>query len=89
MSESKVVICAVARTPIGKFMGAYRNLSAVELGIQTVKEVMRRAGIDASSGIIDEVIIGQVIQAGAGQNPARQVALGSGLLLTRRMALTV
>ena len=79
MSESKVVICAVARTPIGKFMGAYRNLSAVELGIQTVKEVMRRAGIDASSGIIDEVIIGQVIQAGAGQNPARQVALGSGL----------
>lgn len=79
MSESKVVICAVARTPIGKFMGAYRSLSAVELGIQTVKEVMRRAGIDASSGIIDEVIIGQVIQAGAGQNPARQVALGSGL----------
>ena len=79
MSESKVVICAVARTPIGRFMGAYRNLSAVELGIQTVKEVMRRAGIDASSGIIDEVIIGQVIQAGAGQNPARQVALGSGL----------
>ena len=79
MSESKVVICAVARTPIGKFMGAYRSLSAVELGVQTVKEVMRRAGIDASSGIIDEVIIGQVIQAGAGQNPARQVALGSGL----------
>ncbi len=79
MSESKVVICAVARTPIGKFMGAYRSLSAVDLGIQTVKEVMRRAGIDASSGIIDEVIIGQVIQAGAGQNPARQVALGSGL----------
>lgn len=79
MSESKVVICAVARTPIGKFMGAYRSLSAVELGVQTVKEVMLRAGIDASSGIIDEVIIGQVIQAGAGQNPARQVALGSGL----------
>ncbi|HJN55999.1 MAG TPA: thiolase family protein, partial [Candidatus Poseidoniales archaeon] len=79
MSEARAVICAVARTPIGKFMGAYRSLSAVELGIQTVKEVMLRAEIDASSGIIDEVIIGQVIQAGAGQNPARQVALGAGL----------
>lgn len=79
MSGNQAVICAVARTPIGKFMGAYKTLSAVDLGIQTVKEIISRAGIEASSGIVDEVIIGQVIQAGAGQNPARQVALGAGL----------
>lgn len=73
------VIVAVARTPVAKYMGAYAGLTAVELGRQTAAEVLARAGVDPSSGIVDEVIFGQVLQAGAGQNPARQVALGAGL----------
>ena len=79
MERPTPVICAVARTPIGKFLGAYKDITAVDLGIQTVKELINRANIDPSSGVIDEVIIGQVLQAGVGQNPARQVALGAGL----------
>lgn len=73
------VICAVARTPIARFMGAFSSMSAVDLGIVAVKGVIERSGLDAGSGIVDEVIMGQVLQAGAGQNPARQVALGAGL----------
>ena len=76
---SRVVICGVARTPIGKFRGSLSNLSAVELGIRSVKELLNRCNIDPSSGVIDEVLFGQVLQAGAGQAPARQVALGAGL----------
>ena len=79
MPQPKVAICAVARTPVGKFMGSLSGFTAVELGILTVKELCQRAGIDPASGIIDEVIFGQVLQAGAGQNPARQVALGAHL----------
>ena len=60
-------------------MGSLSGFTAVELGILTVKELCQRAGIDPASGIIDEVIFGQVLQAGAGQNPARQVALGAHL----------
>ena len=73
------VICAVARTPVGRYRGALAEYSAVELGIAAVKELLSRAGIDPASGLIDEVIFGQVLQAGAGQAPARQVALGAGL----------
>ena len=73
------VICAVARTPVGKFRGALQNYSATELGTLAVAELLERAGIDASTGIIDEVLFGQVLQAGAGQAPARQVAIGAGL----------
>ena len=76
---SKVAICGVARTPIGKFRGSLSNLSAVELGIRTVTELLNRCNINPESGIIDEVLFGQVLQAGAGQAPARQVALGAGL----------
>lgn len=79
MTQPKAVICAVARTPIGKFMGALSSMSAVDLGALTVRELLKRAGIDANSGVIDEVLFGQVLQAGVGQNPARQVALGAGL----------
>ncbi|MDA8556258.1 acetyl-CoA C-acyltransferase [Candidatus Poseidoniales archaeon] len=82
MPQPKVAICAVARTPIGKFMGALSGFTAVELGVLAVEEVCRRAGLDPSSGVIDEVIFGQVLQAGAGQNPARQVALGAHLPYT-------
>lgn len=73
------VICAVARTPIGKYRGVYAQMSAVDLGIVAVRSVLERAGIDPMENIIDDVLMGQVIQAGAGQNPARQVALGAGL----------
>ena len=76
---ARVVICGVARTPIGKFRGSLSNLTAVELGIRSVKELLSRCNIDPSSGVIDEVLFGQVLQAGAGQAPARQVALGAGL----------
>ena len=79
MPQPKVAICAVARTPIGKFMGSLSGFTAVELGILTVKELCQRSGIDPTSGIIEEVIFGQVLQAGSGQNPARQVALGAHL----------
>ena len=82
MSQPKVAICGVARTPIGKFMGSLSSMSAVDLGVLAVKEVCQRVGIDPSQGTVDEVIFGQVLQAGAGQNPARQVALGSGLPVT-------
>ena len=76
---SDVVICAVARTPIGRYRGALADRSAVELGIHAVKGLLARVGIDPASGIIDEVLFGQVLQAGAGQAPARQVALGAGM----------
>lgn len=81
MANSKVAICGVARTPIGKFMGALSGFNAVELGVLAVKEVCSRVGLDPDSDV-DEVIFGQVLQAGAGQNPARQVALGAGLPVT-------
>tara|TARA_Y100001970_G_scaffold46609_1_gene58826 strand:- start:16572 stop:17732 length:1161 start_codon:yes stop_codon:yes gene_type:complete len=73
------VICAYARTPFGKFRGALSEYSAIELGILAVTELLERAGIESDSGIIDQVYMGQVLQAGSGQAPARQVALGSGL----------
>lgn len=60
-------------------MGAFSSLSAVDLGVVAVSGVLERVGLDPASGLVDEVIMGQVLQAGAGQNPARQVALGAGL----------
>ena len=71
MSQPKAVICAVARTPIGKFMGTLSSMSAVDLGVLSVKELLNRAGIEPDSGVVDEVVFGQVLQAGVGQNPAR------------------
>ena len=76
---ARVAICGVARTPIGKFRGSLSGLSAVELGVRSVKELLNRCNIDPSTGVIDEVLFGQVLQTGAGQAPARQVALGAGL----------
>ena len=75
----EVVICAVARTPVGRYRGALADRSAVELGIHAVKGLLARAEIDPTSGIIDEVLFGQVLQTGVGQAPARQVALGAGM----------
>ena len=75
----EVVICAVARTPVGRYRGSLANQSAVELGIHAVKGLLERLGIDPTTGVIDDVLFGQVLQAGAGQAPARQVALGAGM----------
>jgi len=72
-----VVIVSAVRTPVGKFQGAFNELSAVELGAVAVREAARRAGISASS--VDECVMGCVLPAGLGQNPARQAALRGGL----------
>ena len=82
MSNHRAVICGVARTPIGRFMGSLASLSAVDMGVAAVKELCQRVGFEPSSGIVDEVLMGQVLQAGVGQAPARQVALGAGLPVT-------
>jgi acetyl-CoA C-acetyltransferase len=63
-------------------MGTLASLSAVDMGVAAVKELCERVGFEPSSGIVDEVLIGQVLQAGVGQAPARQVALGAGLPVT-------
>ena len=76
---STPVICAYARTPFGRFRGALAHYTAVELGTLAVEGVLERAEIDPHSGIIDQVYMGQVLQAGAGQAPARQVAIAAGL----------
>ena len=72
-----VVILAGARTPQGKLLGSLASLSAVDLGAHAVRHAVERAGIQPSD--VDHVILGQVLQAGAGQNPARQTALKAGL----------
>jgi acetyl-CoA C-acetyltransferase len=73
--ETPVILSAV-RTPIGKFLGGLASFTAPELGAKVVAEAARRAGLEARH--IDEVILGNVIQAGLGQNPARQAALKAG-----------
>src|SRR5579862_9990346 len=73
----QAVILSAVRTPIGKFQGALAPLSATELGAKVVAEAVRRAGVEP--GAVDEVIMGNVLQAGLGQNPARQAALRGGL----------
>ncbi len=78
MSEIKqAVIVSAVRTPVGKFLGALKNFKATELGAITVREAVKRAGVSPEE--VDEVIMGCVIQAGLGQNPARQAALHGGL----------
>lgn len=73
----EVVITAACRTAIGKFQGALTPFSAVDLGAFAVREVVRRAGIDPV--LVDEIIMGNVVSAGLGQNPARQAGLKGGL----------
>ena len=77
MTIRESVIVSAVRTPSGKFLGALKDLSAADLGAHVVREAVRRAGIDPA--IVDECIMGNVIQAGNGQNPARQAALNGGL----------
>ncbi|MEM7309728.1 MAG: acetyl-CoA C-acetyltransferase [Planctomycetota bacterium] len=72
-----VVIVSSCRTPIGKFQGGLAGFKATELGAFAVAEAIRRAGIPADA--VDEVILGNVLGAGLGQNPARQAAIGGGV----------
>ena len=72
-----VVIVSAVRTPVGKFLGGLAGFSAVELGALMVREAVRRAGVDAAT--VDECVMGCVLAAGLGQNPARQAALRGGL----------
>ena len=74
---NEAVIISAARTPVGKFLGALKGFKATELGAIVVRESVKRAGIKHED--VDEVIMGCVIQAGLGQNPARQAALNGGL----------
>ena len=77
MSEDPVVIISGCRTPIGTFGGAFKDVSAVALGTLAVREAVRRAGLRPDQ--VDEVILGNVLQAGLGMNPARQAAIHAGL----------
>jgi acetyl-CoA C-acetyltransferase len=78
MAERReAVIISAVRTPTGKFQGALKSFKATELGAMVVRESVRRAGVNPEE--VDEVIMGNVIQAGLGQNPARQAALGGGI----------
>nr|WP_296154897.1 acetyl-CoA C-acetyltransferase [uncultured Peptoniphilus sp.] len=76
----KVVIASAVRTPVGSFGGAFKDVSAVELGVAATKEAIKRAGIKPED--IDEAVIGNVIQAGLGQNVARQIVIGAGCPVT-------
>jgi len=72
-----VVIVAATRTAVGSFQGALANIPAVDLGAAVIRQLLKQTGIDAAE--VDEVILGQVLTAGAGQNPARQAAMNAGL----------
>ena len=73
-----VVIVGAVRTPIGAFLGGLSSLKASKLGEIAISEAIRRAGVDA--GEVSDVIMGQVLTAGVGQNAARQAAIGAGTI---------
>src|SRR5438876_8082608 len=75
--QTTPVIVSAVRTPVGKFLGGLSPLPATRLGALVIKEAVRRAGVDAAA--IDEVIMGNVLQGGEGQAPARQAAIHAGL----------
>lgn len=77
MSQRDVVILAGARTPLGRLKGALSSLTAVELGAAALREAIARSKVDVDD--IDAVILGQVLQAGAGQGPARQTSIAAGI----------
>ena len=73
----EVVIVSAARTALGSFGGSLASVPAVELGAEVIREALSRGGVDA--GMVEEVIMGNVLQAGLGQNPARQAAVKAGI----------
>src|SRR6202020_3307426 len=77
MSDTEIVIVSAQRTPVGSFNGALSSLPAHELGRIVIQSAVERAGIEL--GDVNEVILGQVLQAGAGQGPARQASINAGV----------
>src|SRR5438445_13039073 len=75
--KDDIVIVAAARTPVGAFNGAFASLAAHELGKVAVAETLERAGVEPAR--VSEVILGQILTAGQGQNPARQASIGAGI----------
>ena len=73
--DNDIVIISGVRTAVGKFQGSLAELSAVQLGAIVVREAVKRASVDAKQ--VDECLMGNVVSAGLGQNPARQAALNS------------
>jgi acetyl-CoA C-acetyltransferase len=76
-TSNGIYILGAARTPIGKIMGGLATIPATELGAVTIKAALKRSHVDASA--VDEVILGQVVQAGVGRAPARQASIASGI----------
>src|SRR5690606_4964874 len=77
MSGDNIVIVGAARTAVGSFNGAFVNTPAHDLGAVAIKAALERAKVDPSE--VDEVILGQILTAGQGQNPARQAAMAAGI----------
>ncbi len=75
--KDDIVIVSAARTPVGAFNGAFANLPAHELGKAAIQEALKRAGVEG--GRVSEVIMGQILTAGQGQNPARQASIAAGI----------
>ena len=80
-SPTDVVIASAARTPVGAFNGALSTLPASELGTAAIRAALGRAGVSPNE--VSEVVMGQILTAGTGQNPARQAAVGAGIPFER------
>ena len=80
--KDDVVIVSAARTAVGSFNGAFANLPAHDLGKVAIKAALERAGVEPAR--VSEVILGQILTAGQGQNPARQASIGAGIPVPRR-----
>ena len=79
--SKEVVIVNAFRTPIGTYKGSLKNMKSHDLGSIVIKEILKRSKFD--KGEIDEVIMGQVLTAGAGQNPARQATIKAGIPISK------
>ena len=77
MAKPEIVLCTPVRAPIATFGGALKDTPATDLGATVIREVLRRSKLAAD--VVDTVVMGQVIQAGARMNPARQASVGAGL----------
>jgi acetyl-CoA C-acetyltransferase len=77
MTKADIVLCSPVRTPIGTYGGALKDTPATDLGATVIRETLRRSGLAAD--LVNTVVMGQVIQAGARMNPARQASIGGGL----------
>src|SRR4051794_33986527 len=76
-ASNAIIVASAARTPVGSFNGAFANTPAHELGAVAIREALARAGVDCNE--VDEVILGQILTAAQGQNPARQAAMKAGV----------